>query len=99
MEYYEIVGLVLVALIAIASFLYSIKKNTKEDMLPLEELNINITKLNSNFEYMLKIDEVRDKRINKHGKEIDEIVERQRDNEKKLDNHEYRLTTLEKKTN
>lgn len=64
---------------------------------PILKLNSNIVKLNSNFEYMMKNDEIRDKRIENHGKEIDKIIENQRNCEKIIDRHELRIGNLEKK--
>lgn len=97
MDYYLIFGMVMVAFIAIVGFFLSIKKNMMDDRKPLEELNISITRLNTNFENMLQNDKIRDNRINKHGEEIDEVIEKQRINEKLLDNHELRIGHIEKK--
>lgn len=99
MNYYEIVGLMTVALIAIISFFISIRKTIRDDRKPLEELNTNIVKLNANFQNMLDKLAVQEKRLNKHGSEIDEIIENQRDNEKKLDRHELRIERIEKHIN
>lgn len=97
MEYYQIVGLVVIALIAIIGFFISIKKSLNDERKPIEDLNQNIVRLNANFENMLENDKIRDKRINKHGEEIDEIIEKQRENEKQLVRHELRIGSLEKK--
>lgn len=99
MNYYEVVGLMTVALIAIISFFISIRKTIRDDRKPLEELNTNIVKLNANFQNMLDKLAVQEKRLNKHGSEIDEIIENQRDNEKKLDRHELRIERIEKHIN
>ena len=99
MNYYEVVGLMTVALIAIISFFISIRKTIRDDRKPLEELNTNIVKLNANFQHMLDKLAVQEKRLNKHGSEIDEIIENQRDNEKKLDCHELRIERIEKHIN
>lgn len=96
MDYYAIVGMVIFALIAIFGFLISIKKNINDDRRPIEELNISVTRLNGNFENMLQRDDIRDKRIDKHGDEIDAIRETQRQNEKILAKHELRIEALEK---
>lgn len=88
-----------VALIAIISFFISIRKTIRDDRKPLEELNTNIVKLNANFQNMLDKLAVQEKRLNKHGIEIDEIIENQRDNEKKLDRHELRIERIEKHIN
>ena len=106
MDYYTIIGMVASALIAVVSFYATQKRAMKDDMQKeaeaheksakeLQALNENIIKLNVNFENMLQNDQVRDKRIEKHGKEIDDIIERQRDNEHILANHEGRIKSLE----
>lgn len=64
---------------------------------PILKLNSNITKLNVNFENMLANDKIRDERITKHGEEIDLLREGQRNNEKILEIHNFRIGTLEKK--
>lgn len=100
MEYYLIFGMVMVSMIAIIGFLNSMRKSIKDDAekrnAPINDLNLTITKLNVHFEHMLENDEVRDKRITKHGQEIEDIQERQRGNEMKLQDHEYRIKKLEK---
>ena len=40
-------------------------------------------------------DGIRDKRLEKHGQQIDEIKDRQKENEKKLIEHDLRITQLE----
>lgn len=97
MDYYTIVGLVVVALIALSSVVIQLRKSAREDMQPIEDLNLNIVKLNANFEHMMKSDEIRDKRIEKHGVEIDRLVERQKDNEKTLLAHDIKLKNIEDK--
>lgn len=92
MDYQTILGMVVTAVLALFTF----KKNISEERKPMEDLNNNITKLNLNFEHMLEQDGVRDKRIEKHGQEIDEIREQQNENEKILGNHETRISYLEK---
>ena len=67
MNYYEIVGLVTLALIAIISFSISIRKTLTDDRKPLEELNTNIIKLNANFQNMLDKLATQEKRLNKLG--------------------------------
>lgn len=89
MEYYAVFGMLGVALIAIIGFLISIKNNIKEENKPIEELNVTITRLNANFENMLDNDKVRDKRIENHGKEIDDLKEN-------VNNHETRISILER---
>lgn len=99
MNYYEVVGLLAVALIAIVSFFVSIRKTINDDRKPLEELNTNIVKLNANFQNMLDKLAIQEKRLNKHGSEIDKIIENQRDNVIKLDRHELRIERIEKHIN
>ena len=95
MEYYAVLGLMFAALVTIIGFFISIKKTINEEREPIEELNINIVRLNANFDNMEKNDEIRDIRITKHGEEIDKIIEIQRQNEKILNNHELRIKNLE----
>lgn len=97
MEYYAIAGMMIIFLIAIYGVYSSLKKNIQTDREPFNELNVNIVKLNANFEHMLENDEIRDKRINKHGEEIDQLTEKQRHNEKILDLHELRIGSLEER--
>lgn len=66
---------------------------------PVIKLNNSITLLNANFEAMMRNDEVRDRRIEKHGEEIDGLREKQRTNEKILDLHELRIGKLEDRNN
>lgn len=97
MDYQTILGMVVTAVIALVGCYAAIKKNISDERKPMEDLNNNITKLNLNFEHMLQQDGVRDKRIEKHGQEIDEIREQQNENEKILGNHETRISYLERK--
>lgn len=97
MDYYTIAGMVIVALIAYAGAYRSIKKESANDRKPIEDLNISITKLNANFQHMLESDDIRDKRIEKHGAELDKLKEKQIINEKLLNSHEIRIGYLEDK--
>lgn len=100
MDYYAIVGMVALALVALFGFLISFKASIKKEMddgrRPIDELNINVVRLNSNFDYMRERDEIRDQRINKHGAEIDSIIEKQRSNEKALAQLEMKVGALER---
>lgn len=104
MEYYAIVGMVVICLIALFGFNVSLKKSYKEDVQQFQSLNENIIKLNANFEHMLASDKVRDDRIGKHGSEIDKLAKDQ-DNlhfrvgnlEKVADRHEQRISNLEER--
>ena len=93
-------------LIAFATFYYAMKKNISEQisaqndernkaMEATNQLTKEIMELNLNFKHMREQDEIRDKRINSHSEDIDEIIERQRMNEKVLDLHNYRIGNLE----
>lgn len=100
MDYYAIVGMVALALVALFGFLITfkapIKKEIDDGRKPIDELNINVIRPNSNFDYMRERDEIRDQRINKHGTEIDTIIEKQRANEKALAKLEMRVGVIEK---
>lgn len=108
MDYYTIIGMVSAALIAVVAFYTTQKRSIKEDVRKeaeayeknakeMQSLNENIIKLNVNFENMMKSDEIRDNRIAIHGKEIDDLKEKQRKNERIMDLHELRLGTIEQK--
>ena len=99
MDYYAVLGLMFAALVAIIGFFISIRKTIRDEHKPFEDLNANIIRLNANFDNMMRNDQVRDTRITKHGEEIDQIIETQRQNEKTLSNHELRITNLEKRVN
>lgn len=62
---------------------------------PIIKLNANLVRLNANFENMMKTDEIRDRRIEKHGNEIDEIIKMQISANKIIDSHERRISKLE----
>lgn len=82
-------------MIAVLGFVYSIKKNVIEDKQPIQELNITITRLNTNFEHMLERDKERDKRLNKQGEEIDENSDNIIEMKHEIANHETRIKSLE----
>lgn len=63
---------------------------------PVLKLNSNIVKLNTNFENMRQNDIHRDERITAHGKEIDLLRDRQKENEKILAQHSLRIDNLER---
>ena len=93
MDYYMIVGMVVICLIAIIGCLLNltekIKNSYKQQQEPMNKLNLSITELTAEIRTMRKNDEVRDKRLDRHGLEIDDL---------KLtsQNHEIRLKHLEK---
>lgn len=97
MDYYAVAGMVAAGFIAIFGFMASIKKSLSDEKRPIEELNISVTKLDASINHMIENDSVRDKRLSKHGVQIDEIIEAQRKNEKVLAEHELRLEMLERR--
>lgn len=96
MEYYTIAGMVLVVIIALFGLYGSVKKSIKDELGSFDELNINVVRLNSNFEHILERDTVRDRRIEKHGQEMDDLKEEMRAVDKTLIHHEHRISQLEK---
>lgn len=101
MEYYAVVGMVALALIVIFGLLItlssSVKKNIKDQQNPINELNISITELTYEIRAMRTSNEVRDKRLDKHGDEIDEISKVVSSNEQEIKEHKRRISKLEKK--
>ncbi len=86
-------GMALVFTVMIVGLYYNIKRDIKasesERVEPLNKLNTSITELNTTIRHMIENDQVRDNRINNHGREID-------DNTKKIINLDNRTRTLEK---
>lgn len=98
MDYYTIVGMVVAAMILVFGAMATQKKSTKEEVKEIENLNYNIIKLNASIEHMIELDQVRDRRITKHGEELDAVKKRQTENEFTLQDHESRIKGLEKQT-
>ena len=73
MSYEVVFGMSVIAFIAIITFFINIKKTLNEEKKPIDQLNENIIRLNENIKNMAKSDEIRDKRITKHGEEIDKL--------------------------
>lgn len=96
MSYYEIVGFMAVGLIAIVSFFMSVRKTLNDDRQPIEDLNINIVKLNANFQNMIDKLNNQQLRLDKHGRDIDNVINKQLENEKTLDKHELRIERIER---
>ena len=90
MQEHELIGLLVGALTALIGLVSAIT-------VPIIRLNSNIVKLNSNIIHIQELDRTWDERLNSHSEDIDNIIERQRSNEKILDLHELRLTSLEEK--
>ncbi|HIZ55565.1 MAG TPA: hypothetical protein H9671_05085 [Firmicutes bacterium] len=88
MEYYAVMGMVAACLIAVFGLSVNLKKKLKEEEKPLQELNINITKLTMAIDSMRENDIIRDKRIEKHGNEIDDLKRRATMNEARIVNLE-----------
>ena len=86
-------GMALVFTVMIVGLYFNIKRDIKasesERVEPLNKLNTSITELNTTMKHMIENDQVRDNRINNHGREID-------DNTKKIINLDNRTTALEK---
>lgn len=102
MDYYAVAGMVVFVLIAFATFYYAMRKSISEQndernkaMEATNQLTKEIMELNLNFKHMREQDEIRDRRIDSHSKDIDAIIEGQRRNEKVLDLHDYRIGSLE----
>lgn len=88
MNYEEILGFMAVGFIALIGFMISIKKYMTDERKPLDQLNENIIRLNENIKNMAKADEIRDKRIGEHGKEIEEL-------QKKAEVNSYKIKELQ----
>lgn len=68
----QFVGNVILALITLGSFIAIINKFTQ----PINELKIVIEKLNSCIEHIKEDEAVQNKRLEKHGMEIDDLKNR-----------------------
>lgn len=68
----QFVGNVVLTLITLGSFVAIINKFTQ----PINELKIVIEKLNSCIEHIKEDEEVQNKRLEKHGIEIDDLKSR-----------------------
>lgn len=101
MSEYTITGIIIGALISLGGFYLKIKadiqRDYKEKQEPINKLNVSITELTAEIRHMREDDEIANKRIEKHGKEIDELKDRAVERDKKLMNHESRINALEKK--
>ena len=72
MDEAQMLGYVILALITIGSFIGVVMKFTQ----PINELRIVIQKLNDNIDAMKNDNTNRDKRIDKHGRQIEQIDNR-----------------------
>lgn len=69
MDEAQIIGLVISAIITLGSFVAIIMKFTQ----PINDLRVVIQKLNDNIDAMKKDSDNHDKRLTKHGEEIDKL--------------------------
>lgn len=89
MTYEQVLGFMALGFIALIGFMISIKKYMADERKPLEQLNENIIRLNENIKNMEKADEIRDRRIGEHGKEIEQL-------QKKAEVNTYKIEELRK---
>lgn len=64
---------------------------------PVLSLKEQLVTLNLKYSHMVEKDTIRDKRIEKHGIEIDKLDDRLHEAEHELSNHETRIQSLERK--
>lgn len=88
-DYYTVLGMVLACFIAIIGVYFTIKNNATKEKEPINDLNLNIARLTEAIKNMEKNDEVRDRRINKHGEEIDAL-------NKVVNLHEARINNIDR---
>lgn len=90
MDYYLVFGMVAVCFGAMLTFSRAIEKKNEEDRKPIHDLNLNIAKLTASIDNMKERDLTRDKRLDKHGDDIDQL---------KIDvsNHTTRIERLEER--
>ena len=69
MDEAQVIGLVVSAIITLGAFIAVIMKFTQ----PINDLRIVIQKLNDNIDAMKKDSDNHEKRITKHGEEIDKL--------------------------
>lgn len=96
MDYYLIFGMVVVAMIAVLGFITSIKNEGKKEQSLFEQLNISITQLNDEIRRMNDITVSNEKRIEKHGKQIDDLDNCVSDIEKQVSIHDLKISNIEK---
>lgn len=91
MSYEAILGMSFLAFVAIITFFINIKKTLNEEKKPIDLLNENIIRLNENIKNMAKSDEIRDRRITRHGEEIDELKKTVAVNENRIKQVESKM--------
>lgn len=73
MEYYTVLGMLLVGLTVVISVLASFSKFTNSFAQPINELKIAIENLNTSVASMKELIKVQEGRITKHGNELDDV--------------------------
>ena len=81
MDEMTFLGYLIGAIITLVSFITAIGKLTQ----PINDLRLAIQKLNDNIDNMKRNDEIRDKRLDQHGEEIDALGSRVGKLETKMD--------------
>lgn len=76
MDYYLIFGMVVVAMIAIFAFIHSIKQETIKEQNIFLDLKICITQLTDEIKNMNDTNRSHERRIEKHGLQIDALGDR-----------------------
>lgn len=84
MEENQAIAYIVLGLLTVGSLFGSFLKFTK----PINDLNMNIIKLNATIETLLKNEEIQNKRLDKHGEEIDELKSLVAIHEEKFKNFE-----------
>lgn len=97
MDYYMIMGMVVVAIIALYGVYAGIRNNSMKEQERYHQLEISFTKLTSAIENLHNLVENTTKRVGIHGEEIDSLKERIFEAEHELANHETRIKSVELK--
>lgn len=82
----EVVGMVVIAVITLGSIFTVFLKATK----PINDLNMNIIKLNETIKNLLENEKIQNKRLDKHGEEIDQLKSLVAIHEERLKNMEVK---------
>lgn len=69
MDEFAVLGIVITSVVTIGGLFTIFAKFSK----PINNLNINITKLNETIKTLLENEKVQNKRLDKHGEEIDRL--------------------------
>lgn len=95
MDYYMIMGMVVVTLIALYGVYAGIRSNSMKEQEQYHQLEIALTKLTSALENFHDLLDTTTNRVGIHGKEIDGLRDRMTDAEHELANHETRIKSVE----